>query len=257
MEEFDSPSIDNDSWLATGGEKAREQSEKQRESYKKAQAQIQKSQKDEKKAKGDNSNLFMILERFIQNPYYEDLIPLVTTLLSKSVPSRYIISLIALFYPEATIHLLNTIGKHEDIKLLLSLHHEGERRDFDEWSLHPSIRTWMSVWVHSSQIYLTQDESSLVMQKKLLSLFTEDRYMQDALSEGLFFFFTSRNLIPDKKMMQRYAQHIISEYSTALTGSLEYGDSTIFDTDTIEDHVFFGLTEESSQASGISQNKMQ
>ena len=118
--------------MNSSSEKSPEKSEKQRESYKKAQAQIQKSQKDEKKAKGDNTDLFHILERFIQNPYYEELIPLITTLLGKSVPSRYIVSLISLFYPEATIHLLRTIGRHDDINLLLSLHHEAVRIDFDE-----------------------------------------------------------------------------------------------------------------------------
>ena len=119
MEDFESPSLESSDGLTPGTEKTREQSEKQRESYKKAQAQIQKSQKDEKKAKGDNDQLFAILERFIQNPYYEELIPLVTTLLQRAVPSRYILTLIALFYPEATIHLLTAIGKHEDIELLL------------------------------------------------------------------------------------------------------------------------------------------
>jgi hypothetical protein len=56
---------------------SKEVSEKQKESYKKAQAQIQKSQKDEKKAKSDNDDLFAILLRFIQNPYYEELIPMI------------------------------------------------------------------------------------------------------------------------------------------------------------------------------------
>ncbi|MFZ2255717.1 MAG: hypothetical protein WAW59_02785 [Patescibacteria group bacterium] len=190
--------------------------------------------------------MFLILERFIQNPYYEELIPLITSLLGNAVPSRYIVSLIALFYPEATIHLLTAIGKHDDIQILLSLHHGDKTEEFDEATLHPSIRTWMSTWVHSSQIYITHPEMSIIMQKKLLTLLSNEPSMIDALTEGLYFFFTSRNLHVEKRTMKRYAEHITSEYIVALEHSLALGDAELFDTATIENHVFFGLSEEKS-----------
>ena len=247
MEELDSPSLDSGSGLSGGPEKTREQSEKQKESYKKAQAQIQRSQKDEKKAKWDNEQLFHILERFIQNPYYEELIPLVTDLLARSVPSRYILSMIALFYPEATIHMLTVIGKHEDIQLLLSIHREDTMKDFDESSLHPSIRTWMSVWVQSSQAYITHPEMSIILQDKLLHLLSDDTSLVSSLADWLLFFFRSRNLHAQKRTMVRYAEHIVNEYVVSLEKSLSLSDEKdLFDRKTIEDHVFFGLSDEES-----------
>jgi hypothetical protein len=74
MEDFESPSIES-SGLSGATEKGPEASEKTRESYKKAQAQLQRAKKDEKKAKQDNDDLFVILFHFIQNPYYEELVP--------------------------------------------------------------------------------------------------------------------------------------------------------------------------------------
>jgi hypothetical protein len=85
---------------------SKEVSEKQKESYKKAQVQIQKSQKDERKAKSDNDDLFAILLRFIQNPYYEELIPMIIELLQISTPSRLILIYIAILYPEAALYIL-------------------------------------------------------------------------------------------------------------------------------------------------------
>lgn len=242
MDEFDSTSIESSDSPWAGAEKSQEQSEKQRESYKKAQAQIQRSQKDEKKAKWDNDNLFLILERFIQNPYYEELIPLVTELLRKSTPSRYIISLISLFYPEATIHLLKSIDKQSDIDKLLSLHREPTPIEFHESTLHPTIRNWMSVWVQSSQLYLTHTDMSLVMQNKLLIWLKDDPYFTSAIAECLYFFFTSRNLKTEKNIMMRYAQHIGVEYKTLLTASLQDTADDILDTPTVDDHTLFGLS---------------
>jgi len=106
--------IDISEWTEQGGwtaEKAREQSEKQRESYKKAQAQIQKTQKDEKKAKGDSNALFDILARFIQNPYYTELLPSVTELLALGIPARFVLILTAFLYPESSLYMLTALGK--------------------------------------------------------------------------------------------------------------------------------------------------
>ncbi len=244
MEDFESPSLESGSALSSSWEKTREQSEKQRESYKKAQAQIQRSQKDEKKAQGDNEQLFKILQRFIQNPYYEELIPLVTELLSKSIPSRYILSLIALFYPEATIHILTVIGKHDKIDMLLSLHREQEMVDFDESKLHPTIRNWMSFYIQSVQIYITHHDMSRIMQKKLHTILSEDATIINALSDWLHFFFTTRNLRVEKRMMMRYAQHITWEYVIALWQSLALWDQELFEPTSIDDRLLFGLTED-------------
>ncbi len=246
MEEFESSSLDASSGLSSWWEKNREQSEKQRESYKKAQAQIQRSQKDEKKAKWDNEDLFGILERFIQNPYYEELIPLVTQLLSKSVPSRYILWIIALFYPEATIYVLNKVWQHSKIDIFLSLHRHDTLIDFNETELHPSIRSWISTWIYAVQAYITQDDMSRIIQKKLYTMLSEDPTLLSGLSEGLSFFFQSRNLRINKNMMIRYAQHINSEYINMLSQSLSTWDQALFDEGNIDTSVLFGLDQEKS-----------
>jgi hypothetical protein len=97
------------SGLTGSAEAPSEKSEKQREASKKAQSQLQKTQKDEKKAKGDNDILFQILSHFIKNPYYEELVPSVTKLLEIGFPSRYILGLVALVYPDAALHLFSVI----------------------------------------------------------------------------------------------------------------------------------------------------
>lgn len=241
MEDFESPSIDSGSELSTWWEKSPEKSEKQKESYKKAQAQIQRSQKDEKKAKWDNEHLFHILERFIQNPYYEELIPLVTELLHKTVPARYSLSMIALFYPEATIHLLTTIGKPKDIDLLLSIHRETEMTQFDESSLHPTIRTWMSSWVQSSQQYLVQDDMSIILRQKLLVLLESDSFLRDALSDGICFFLQSRNIHTPKRIANSYADHINWEYTIAIQKSLMWDNEWLLVDISVDDHTLFWL----------------
>lgn len=244
MEDFESPSIESGNWPSSWSEKTREQSEKQKESYKKAQTQIQRSQKDEKKAKGDNDSLFTILERFIQNPYYEDLVPVITNLLQRSVPSRYILVIIGLLYPEATIYMLTAIGKHQDIQLLLSIHRETEPKEFNESSLHPTIRTWMSTWVQSWQVFIMQDTMSIILKNKLLTLLEQDVFLIDALSDTLAFFFASRNIHASKRITHSYAQHITSEYIVALKRSIDLWDKDLLLDITIDHDALFWLAPE-------------
>lgn len=242
MEEFESSSVDTwESWGAIV-EKSREQSEKQKESYKKAQAQIQKTQKDEKKAQWDNEGLFLILERFIQNPYYEEFIPSITELLKISIPSRFIIFFISLFYPEASLHMLRNIWREKDIDLLLSLHREGELVDFSENHIHPTIRKWMSVWVHSGQVYLTDVSMSIIMQNKLLSLIRSEKQIPHILTQWLTFFFLSRNIQTHTNVMESYAKHILSEFDLLLSKSLVHSDDDIIYTPDFEDSTFFWLS---------------
>ncbi len=242
MEEFDSTPLESWSSLGWSTEKSREQSEKQRESYKKAQAQIQKSQKDEKKAQWDNEDLFRILERFIQNPYYDELVPSITELLQISVPSRFILSMIALFYPEASLHILKHIGREKDIDILLSLHRDEAMVDFSENTLHPTIRNWVSTWIHAGQAYLTDESMSVVMQKKLLHVMDTEKIISDTLSRGLTFFFTTRNLRVHPSTMESYARHILREYKAALTDSLSTADTEITYVPDFWEDAFFGFS---------------
>lgn len=206
-------------------EAIREQSEKQKESYKKAQAQLQKTQRDESKAQKDNSVLFAILLRFIQNPYYSDLVPSVTELLSINIPSRYILSLTALVYPESALHILTAIGKKDSIQTLLSIHRHEEHVDFDEATIDPTIREWVSLWVSSIHAFILHEESSVVATSLLRKRLQETHdTMIRIFSEFLLFFFQSRNVDMSKKMAKSYAEFLSKELNDMLDTALKTSD---------------------------------
>lgn len=244
MDEMEISSSPESSWLSSGADAIREKSETQREAYKKAQAQLQKSQKDEKKAKTDNEDLFSILQRFIQNPFYEVLIPTVTELLQMSTPSRYIIALTALVYPESALYILTKQEKKDVIESLLSLHRYESKETFNENTLHPSIRSWMSTWVQFSWIYLAHEESSTILQKKLLHLMTEGKskeIIKRSLNQFLLFFFQSRNIEISTKTIDAYAIFILRGYEELLDRSLQWVDPDILLSPTDESIKLFGL----------------
>jgi len=60
---------------------------------------------------------------------------------------------------------------------MLILHRESSVQNFDESKLHPSIREWMSLWVESSQAYMVDKETSIVMRQKTLQLIDSDDSM--------------------------------------------------------------------------------
>jgi hypothetical protein len=243
MDDLEFSSVSESSGLSTWGEKTKEQGEKQRDAYKKAQAQLQKSQKDEKKAKWDNEDLFAILLRFIQNPYYETLIPLITDLLQASTPSRFIIGLTALVYPESALHILTKAQKKDTINLLLSLHRYETPENFNEHSLHPSIRAWMSAWVQFSADYLVGESASQVLHHKLRNMMhgEQKEKLHASLSGFIYFFFTSRNLQIHKNTTDSYADFIMSEYLKLLEKTLQTTDPDLLDTTTMDASKLFGI----------------
>jgi hypothetical protein len=226
--ELDASSIDS-SWISSASEVAKEASEKQWASYKKAQAQLQKSKKDEKKAKWDNDALFNILLRFIQNPYYEEFIPTITWLLAQSVPSRFVISFTSLIYPESALYILTYFDRKDDINLLLNLHRYERMIEMDESTLHPSIRTWMSTWSQMTQQFLFDNEWSVIMYQKLLALmqWKEGEICVQALKQSIAFFFLSRNIIIEDKVVEWYAQFILKEYIKNIKNLLTGSDSDL------------------------------
>jgi hypothetical protein len=223
MEELDITSASESSeWGAPSPEIIREKSEKQKESYKKAQAQIQRAQKDERKVKWDNTELFQILIRFIQDPYYESLTPIVTELLTISLPARPIITLLALVYPDATHHVFHATGESERIHLLKTLHHYDEPWWFHESTLHESIRRWMTVWIENLDRYIVLEGTSVVMQKKFSSLIDEkESVILKGITEFVLFFFQSRNIVISRSTTVSYAQFIIANIRKTLQKSIE------------------------------------
>ncbi len=241
MEDFDIASVWESTEVSGSPEAIREKSEKQKESYKKAQVQIQKSQKDEKKAKWDNDELFHILTRFIQNPYYESLIPDITDLLAISLPSRPIIAILALIYPDATHQVLHSIGQWENIYLLKSLYRYDTPWNFHEWDIHETIRRWMTVWINTMEKYIITEWSSILMQKKFISMIENQEWViLKWITNFVFFFFGSRNIIISVSTTESYARFILKNiYSTLQESIKSHPDKEIIEDQKVSESALF------------------
>lgn len=244
MEDLDiTSSSESTEWGTSSPEAVREKSEKQKESYKKAQAQIQRAQKDEKKAKWDNDELFHILTRFIQNPYYESLVPQVTELLVIALPSRPIIGILALIYPDAAHHVFHAIAEWDRIHLMQSLHRYESPWTFHERDLHATLREWMSVWIDSFDRYIITEESSLIMQQKFLTMIEQsESIILSGITEFVLFFFQSRNISISRSITESYSRFILVNIRTTLQKSLNsHPDKDIIQKETVADIALFGL----------------
>jgi hypothetical protein len=244
MEDLDITSpVESSEWGAPSPEAVREKSEKQKESYKKAQTQIQKSKKDEKKAKGDNEELFHILTRFISNPYYEWLIPQITVLLHIALPSRPIIGMLSLIYPDAAHHVFHTIGETDRIHLMQSLYRYESPWIFHERDLHVTLREWMSIWIDSLDRYIVSDGSSLIMQKKFFTMMNQDEApILDGIVEFLLFFFQSRNIVISRSTTESYGRFILANIKKTLQKSIFTNpDADMVVDESVVDMNLFGL----------------
>lgn len=231
------------SGLTGAAEAPSEKSEKQREASKKAQSQLQKTQKDEKKAKVDNDVLFQILSHFIKNPYYEELVPFVTRLLEIGFPSRYILGLVALVYPDAALHLFTAIWHHDKAMKITSLHRYSEMTDFHEQDIHASLREWVSLWINALEKYITFADASVVTSQKLVILLS-DTHSQNAIgsAERFFrFFFVSRNVNISEKQSLQYARFITDTLIQILSKNLLLADEDLKKLDTISENDLFGI----------------
>ena len=218
-------------------------SEKQREKAKKAQAQLQKTQKDEKKAQADNVALFAILVRFIENPLYEELIPSITELLTRSFPSRFILTIVAIIYPEAAQYLFATLGKHEEVEKYMHLHRYPENIPFDDRALHASIREWITLWLARSQTFLTHPEGSTVLKTRLLALLSppHEEVAKKVLSQFFQSFLSLRNVTIGEKQADTYAEFILSEYKKSLREYMKGADMDLAIHSNLRAEDLFGL----------------
>lgn len=231
------------SGLTGSAEAPTEKSEKQREASKKAQSQLQKTQKDEKKAKGDNDILFQILSHFIKNPFYEDLVPTVTTLLEQWFPSRYILGLVALVYPDAAVHLFTHIWYHDKAMKITTLHRYETLTEFHEQDIHASLREWVSLWINAFEKYMTFSDASVITSQKLVTLLSETHSESSIESTERFFrfFFVSRNVNISEKQSAQYARFIIEMLIKTLSKNLLFADEDLKKIDTLSENDLFGI----------------
>ena len=231
-------------WLSGAvSEAPSEKSEKHRESSKKAQSQLQKTKKDEQKARGDNDALFQILTHFIKNPYYEELIPVVSRLLEEGFPSRYILSLVALVYPDAAVYFFHAVGTPEKAMKITTLHRYDVPTEFQEENIHTTLREWMSIWINSMEKYLILTDNSVITSQKLSSLLRgSSRETAIFASERFFrFFFVSRNLLLPERQAFQYARFITDISLQAVNRFLEGADTDLQKNTSASDQDLFGI----------------
>lgn len=219
----------SDSDILTGGQSAettKESHEQYQERSRQTQAKLRRIQKDESKAKNDNDQLFRILLRFIQDPYYESLIPTISDLLSASTPSRLLIALIGLYYPDAAYFLAESTGQREKIQYLVSLVRYDEVTPFQDDRLDPSIRRWITEWVNLMEQFLLHENSSLIMLQKIENMLHSSGEMQikKAIAEFFVFFFSSRNVSMDMPTAESYARFIQKNILKSIQKYLHHQD---------------------------------
>jgi hypothetical protein len=149
---------------------------------------------------------------------------------------------IALFYPEATLYMLTSLDKKGDIEELLSLHRYPEKTEFQESTLHDSIRSWMSLWISHSKHYLTHPSFSIVLKKKLTDFLSDGQKSSKTLSVCLLFFFESRNLSIREATVRGYASFLSKEYLDTIEKSLQGDDVSLLQNIGTEDpYSLFGM----------------
>lgn len=239
--ELDNFDLDSSNWISGSPEAIGEKSEKQKESAKKAYSQLQKTQKDEKKAKGDNDQLFILLTKFIQNPLYEELVPDITKLLELAFPSRFILTIVSLVYPDAADYIFRKTNDHQNFSNILHLHVYEKVIDFDEDTIHESIRTWISLWMNVSQKFLLQEDASIILHKKLIDIIsTNNRQVANEVFRNFFvFFFERRNVQIDQNRAQLYSSFIISEFEKGIKKILENSDKDLTSTTQLDSNTLF------------------
>ncbi len=225
-------SLNNYEWIEDSPSlsQSREESQEQyQERAKKAQSQLKKIQKDEKRAQWDDEKLFLILYRFIQDEYYKSLIHNVTSLLSLGVPSRWVISFISLFYPDATYYVVDSLGKPEKLNLLLSLPRYETLTEFNEQDIRIEIRNWISEWIILMESFLLHESSSLLMSKKFMNLLSGEyaSKVEENLSDFLKFFFAMRNISISNEKSREYARFIQKNISQKIQSFLSLQEKNL------------------------------
>lgn len=204
-------SFDYDEGIDVSGQVSEKAREEYSEKAKKAQIQLKKIQKDEKMAKWDNDKLFLILQRFLSDSYYESLIAEIVYFMQVGVPSREIIALLSLFYPDATFYVADSLGKKDKLNLLLSLPRSETIQFFDEKNIHPAISWWMREWIVLMESFVISPDSSILMMKKFSELISgqELANIEKNFTTFIIFFFQTRNIKIDDATARNYARFIL------------------------------------------------
>ncbi len=240
---LDELTLDGNEIWGTSREAPSEKSEKQKEVSRRAQVQLQKTQKDEKKAKGDNDDLFLLLAQFIKNPLYEVLIPSITILLQHAYPSRFILTLTALVYPDAAHYLFEKLEKKIPIDRYIRLYTYPERHIFHNDDIHPSLRDWVTLWMTSSQQFLVNNSTSTILTEKLMLLLASPERSRaiESISDIFWYFFSTKNVTLEKDKADTYAHFILTQLEQVLSEYLKSSDPDLRAGEGVDINTLFGI----------------
>ena len=101
----------------------------------------------------------------------------------------------------------------------------------------------MSVWIESLDKYIATNESSIIMQKKFLTMIDESEWVILAgITDFVYFFFQTRTIIISVSTTESYARFILKNIRENLEKSvLRNPDNDILDKEGVTDSVLFWL----------------
>lgn len=164
------------SWEKTQ-ESATEKKEKAAKAAK-AMAWIQKTRKDEKRAQKDNDFLYQIVTDIIKIKQFDVFIPVLSEMLSKSIPSNLIIWWISLVYDEAVYIIRNNYipwntsivinkEKIKEFKTNIWYTPTKEIIEFNDNTIDTNIKERINEWIEDIISVVSFDPSNIVTNKFL------------------------------------------------------------------------------------------
>lgn len=146
-------------------------------------------------------------------------------LLQNAFPSRFILVIIALTYPEAAHYMYGKLGKSVSPDLYGNLYRYPQPHEFHDNTLDPTIRDWVTLWMGSAQEFLSQEDGSVILQQKILTLLSSSRKIaEDGIKNFFIFFLSTSNVFIAEGKAEAYAQFIIAEFEKILQEYLEKVD---------------------------------
>jgi hypothetical protein len=178
-----------------------------------------------------------------KNPLYSELIPDITILLQHNYPSRFILVIIALIYPEASYYLLEKTQKPEKKALVLSLHRYDTPIEFDNDSVHTSLRDWITLWLTVGEQFLTNPETSVILTQKFSDLLSSSHggVAKKSLARIFQFFFSEKNVILPIEKASTYSEFILSQMKIAIEEELLSMDDELKEVKEIQERDLFGI----------------
>lgn len=186
--------------ITFGWEKSPEEEKKYTEQAKKTAARIQRVAKDEKKAKRDDNILFDAIVSFLneENPQYTQQVFYITDLISKEIPTSFVLGIISLLYEPISIKIRENISKkiedkksgQEDIFVQNPWFFEYIQGNslkksqqvykktpqiigFDDSGLDDSLKNRINEWVNDMVFVFFSDTSFIMLQKLKRILFLQ------------------------------------------------------------------------------------